>query len=889
MPPPMHRPSARTSPRTVVAYQRALRTWVLTVVLGTFLAVVLGAPWAGAQGPAASASVSASAPASVSGSAAVAPASASGSAEASASASASVALDTEVAAPAIPKTIAEESDGAIINEIEIDGNARVATDRITDYLRLKKGEAFSPSVLSRDVRELWSSGLFDDIEVDLTRNDDGTVDLRFHVRERPNVRAVIFEGNKAFETDKLRDEIEVKENTVLSVPAVRRAVQKIRDKYAEKGYFLAKVTSEIIPHKDNEATVKFVITEGQEVTIKKITFVGNHHIPDDELKAIMMSAQGGFLGLGSGATYRKDVFERDVLMIQALYADKGFLAISVATPRVMLTPDREGIEVTIILEEGPQFSVKRLDVYEIDADGNEIEPLGGRKALRQMVTMKAGDVFNRAALVKDLQSVKTLYKDAGYANVEADPQTQLDFDKKEVTIRVPIKRGPLVHIGRIEVRGNTKTSDKVIRRELKVVEGQLYSETELDESRRRVLALGFFERVDVSTEKGAAPDVVDVYFEVAERPTGTFQIGAGFSSIESFIATAQIQQANLFGRGQSLALQAQVSGLRQLVNIRFFEPYLFGSDWSAAVDLYDQLRIYDSFSQTSLGGQFTLGYPIIFPYLRVNATYTAERVTVTTTQSGTFLGTSAALSFFQRLPLRNLFNDGFLSSIRPAIIYDTRDNRLFPTNGVFMQASTEISDSALGSENEFIRHRLNARFYYNLGNNWVLKSNTEWGYVTSPRVSGVPIFARFFLGGIFDVRGYRLRSIGPRLPLNANLDPNTSLISNGANIGGNMQLYSNFELEFPILDKVGIRGVIFFDAGNSFNTEALYCNAARGSPLNDVVDPCNQNILKLRTSYGAGVRWFSPLGPLRFEWGFPINKLPYEQSSVFEFTIGNFF
>ncbi|MBI2394724.1 MAG: outer membrane protein assembly factor BamA [Deltaproteobacteria bacterium] len=789
----------------------------------------------------------------------------------------------------MPKTIAEESDGAIIRKIEIDGNARVAADRITDYLRLKEGQPFSPTTLSRDVRELWSSGLFDDIEVDLSRNDDGTVDLRIHVRERPNVRAVIFEGNKAFETDKLRDDIEVKENTVLSVPAVRRAVQKIRDKYSEKGYFLAKVQSEIIPHKDNEATVKFVITEGQEVSIKRITFVGNHHIPDDDLKAIMMSAQGGFLGLGSGASYRKDVFERDVLMIQALYADRGFLAVSVSTPRVMLTPDREGIEVTIILEEGPQFTVKRLDVYEVDPDGNEVEPLGGRKALRQLVTMKAGDIFNRAALVKDLQAAKTLYKDAGYANVEADPQTQLDFEKKEVSIRVPIKRGPLVHIGRIEIRGNNKTSDKVLRREMVVTEGQLYSESGLDESRRRVLALGFFERVDVSTEKGVAPDVVDIYFEVAERPTGTFQIGAGFSSIESFIATAQIQQANLFGRGQSLALQAQVSGLRQLVNIRFFEPYLLGSDWSAAVDLYDQLRIYSAFSQTSLGGQFTLGYPIIHPWLRANVTYTAERVKVNTTQGGTFLGTSAALSFFQRLPLANLFNDGFLSSIRPAIIYDTRDNRLFPTSGMFLQASSELADKAFGSENEFLRHRLNARFYYNLGNNWVLKSNTEWGYVSSPRVSGVPIFARFFLGGIFDVRGYRLRSIGPRLPLNANLDPNTSLITDGANIGGNMQLYSNFELEFPILDKVGIRGVLFFDAGNAFNTEALYCNAARGAPLATVIDPCNRSLLQLRTSYGAGVRWFSPLGPLRFEWGFPIRRLPYEESSVFEFTIGNFF
>lgn len=880
--------------------------WLAVVVLGTLLSVLLGAPRAVAQGvpPAASApgsiapSVSAPGPGG-SAPAASAPIDETGTPTGEdappvvtpgAASVGPMAPPPEPTLPQLPKTLAEESEGKIIREIEIDGNARVAEDRILDYLRLKKGEPFSPTTLSRDVRELWASGLFDDIEVDLSPNDDGTVDLRVRVRERPNVRAVVFEGNKAFETEKLRDEIELKENTVFSDPAMKRSVAKIRDKYAEKGYFLAKVTAEPTRTKDNEVTVKFLINEGQEVTIKKITFVGNFKVPDDELKAVMLSAQGGFLGLGSGATYRKDVFERDVLMIQALYADKGFLAIQVSTPRVMLTPDREGIEVTIIIEEGPQFSIKRLDVYEVDDEGKEIEPIGGRKALRQMVTMKAGDVFNRAALVKDLQAVKTLYKDAGYANVEADPQTQLDFEKREVSIRVPIRRGPLVHIGRIEVRGNTKTSDKVIRRELLVVEGQLYSETGLEDSRRRVLALGYFERVDVSTEKGAAPDVVDVYFEVGERPTGTFQIGAGFSSIESFIATAQIQQANLFGRGQSLALQAQVSGLRQLVNIRFFEPYLFGSSWSAAVDLYDQLRIYDSFSQTSLGGQLTIGYPIIAPWLlRANVTYTAERVKVTTTQGGTFLGTSAALSFFQRLPLANLFNDGFLSSVRFSLVYDSRDNRLFPTNGIYLSGSTELSDKAFGSENEFIRHRANARFYYNLGNNFVIKSNTEWGHVTSPRVSGVPIFARFFLGGIFDVRGYRLRSLGPRLPLTSNLDPNANLILNGANIGGNMQLYTNVEFEFPILDKVGIRGVVFFDAGNAFNTEDLYCNAARGRALADVVNPCNQNLLKLRTSYGAGIRWFSPLGPLRFEWGFPINRLPYEQSSVFEFTIGNFF
>jgi outer membrane protein insertion porin family len=816
-------------------------------------------------------------------------ASAPGSTSASAPGSASVDLAAERPAPTIPKTAAEEAEGATIRKIEIDGNSRVGSDRIIDYLKEHEGNAFSPTLLARDVRELWSSGLFDDIEVDLSRNDDGTIDLRFRVRERPNIKAVIFEGNKAFEADKLREEIEIKENTVLSVPAVRRSVQKIKDKYAEKGYFLSTVTSEIVPAKDNEATVKFVVSEGQEVTIKKINFVGNYHVSDDELKSVMLSAQGGFLGFGSGAAYRKDVFERDVLILQALYSDKGYLTISVGTPRVMLTPDREGIEVTINIEEGPQFTVKKLDVYEVDAEGKEVEPIGGRKKLRSLVSLAVGETFNRASLVKDLGAVKTLYKDAGYAHVEAEPVTQLDFDKREVSIKVPIKRGTLVHLGRIEVHGNTKTSDKVIRRELTIVEGQLYSETGLEDSRKRVLALGYFERVDFSTDRGATPDVMDVTFDIAEKATGTFQIGAGFSSIESFIATAQVQQANLFGRGQSLSLQAQVSGLRQLVNVRFFEPYFFGSDWSTSVDLYDQLRIYDSFQQQSLGGALTFGYPLMAPWLRANLTYTGESVKVTTGSGGTLLGTSAAVSYFQRLPLANLFQDGFLSSLRAGLVWDTRDNRLFPKNGVFLQASSELASPIFLSENNFLRHRATARFYYELADGFVLKSNSEFGFVSSPNPQGVPIFARFFLGGIFDMRGYRLRSVGPRLPLNSNLDPNTTLIANGANIGGNMQFYNNFELEFPILDKVGIRGVLFFDVGNAWNTEGQYCKAARGSPLASVVDPCNANLLNLRTSYGFGVRWFSPLGPLRFEWGFPINPLPYEDNNVFEFTIGNFF
>src|SRR5208282_4349283 len=246
------------------------------------------------------------------------------------------------------------------------------------------------------------------------------------------------------------------------------------------------------------------------------------------------------------------------------------------------------------------YRIRQLRVYERDNEGHEVEPLGGRRALRLLIRAQSGDAFNRSELVKDLGSVRTLYRDAGYANVEAEPETQLDPVHEEVDIVVPIRRGPLVHIERIEVKGNTKTRDKVIRREVIIQEGDLFSESGMEASKRRITALGYFERVDVSTEQGSAPDRVTINFEVAEKPTGTFQVGAGFSSIESFIATAQVQQANLFGNGQSVALQAQLSSLRQLVTLRFFEPYFLDTDWNASLEAYDTLYIFPNFARRSI-------------------------------------------------------------------------------------------------------------------------------------------------------------------------------------------------------------------------------------------------------------------------------------------------
>ena len=800
-------------------------------------------------------------------------------------------------APALPgprPTEAELARGLPIARIAYAGHRRTAEDDLDSYFgETRVGRPFSPEGLGRDVRELWASGLFEDIEIDLAVEPDG-VALRVLVRERAAIKAVEIAGNHEIGEDDLREaaSVELTVGSTSSHGAVERAAQKLRDKYAEQGFALAEVSSAIVPQKGNEVVIRFTIVEHEKLRVRRITFVGNAGLRDDELRAVMITGQSGLFDFGSGAPFRSDALERDVLALSALYYDKGYLGVQIETPRIMVTPDREGVELSLSIHEGPRYRIRSLRVLEQDADGREVEPLGGRRHLREMVRAKIGDWFNRAELVHDLQAVQTMYRDAGYAHAQAEPASDLDPDRAEVDLSVVVRRRELVRIGRIEIRGNTKTADKVIRREMELAEGDLFSETKLERSRRRIAALGFFERADVSVEEGDDASRLELHVEVSEKPTGTFQLGAGFSSAESFMLNAQIQQHNLLGTGRSLSLQAQISGVRQLVDLHYFDPYLLDSKLSLGVDLHNQLRTYDQFSQTSKGGSITLGYPLDEPHLRASLTYTLQSDQVAKGGSSTRFGTSSSTSVFQRLPLSNLFDDGVTSSIRPTLTYDTRNNHLGASSGMFLQGSVEIASSLLGTQNEYVRYRGTGRFYYPVTHDGsvVLKLNAEAGLVTSPSDEGVPIFARFFLGGIADVRGFPLRSVGPRLPLLQTLDPNARAVPEGANIGGNLMYYQNLELEFPILKQVGIRGVVFTDLGNTWNLEPRYCRAAPASK-HEVTDPCFSfgDLLDLRASWGFGIRWSSPLGPLRFEWGFPFERLPYERPSLFEFSIGGSF
>ena len=796
--------------------------------------------------------------------------------------------------PIVPETICE---GRRISRIEIKGQGRVSADDIRSTLKLKEGAPCADPEVTRDAQALWDLGYFRDVrvrgDVDATSND---IALVFEVQERPAVGEIVYSGNDAIEQSDIEAKVTLKVGGILSVPEVRSQVDKIRDLYAEKGYFLAKIRFELHDRPNNEVQVKFVIEEGAEVSVRSIHFTGNDHLSDSELRGVIQTSQTNiFSFISSSNKYKRDAFDEDVNRLHALYYDYGYLTVELREPRIELTSDRHYIDITIPIKEGPRFRVGRVRVIELDEQGNEIEPLEGRKRLRESVNLNPGDWFSRSTIAKDLQEITRYYRDHGYAKAEVTPDTALHMDKRQVDLAVTVRRSSLVYVERINIKGNTKTRDAVLRREARIIEGELYSQTLVERSKERMTALGYFESVNVSEESGSLPDRIIVNFEVAEKPTGTFQLGAGFSSQETFLLNGQIQQENLFGRGQSLSLNLQFSGIRQLAQLRFVEPYLFGTTWSSSLELYKILQQRQDFNRDSTGGSMTFGHPLNFlsDDLRLYATYRLEYVEITPATGGVFGAGGTGLNYriFTFLPLRNLFNNGRTSALRLALSWDTRNNRLFPSNGIYATLSTEVSDSIIGSENDFMRNEFNFRIYRPIWGPFVAKLNTQWGLVTSRSGRGVPIYERYFQGGILDVRGFPLQSLGPRLGIaNSFRDPTFETVApRGSIFGGNAQFYYNFEIEFPIVESVGIKGVIFQDAGNTWNLEKSLCGPAPSS-RESAIQPCGVSWSTLRTSVGFGFRWFSPLGPLRFEWGFPLKpKRPYEDTYEFQFTVGNAF
>lgn len=760
--------------------------------------------------------------------------------------------------------------------VQFRGNRKVEDDALRVNLQTKPGAPLDKSTLQDDLRTIWRMGYFEDVQIESSEGPGG-ITVTFVLREKPAIRKIYVSGHDEVGLSKINEVLDIKKEQVLDLAKIKKNVEKIRELYLQRGFYMAQVDYELRREAPGEVDVYFRVHENSKVEVRRVNFTGNKQASDADLRGVMMTQAGDlFSVISSSGTYREDVFQRDIMMIQGYYFDRGFINVKVAEPRLELSPDKRSLYITVAIEEGPQYRIGSIDIK-----GDLLQP---PEFFVKRLQIKPGEIFNRSKVAQDVQSIGDYYKDQGYAYVNSTPETAVNEKERTVSLAYDIQKGAKVSFERINIRGNSKTRDKVIRREMRIYEGEEFSQSALDLSKKRVNALGFFERVDASTKRGSGDDTMEVNVEVAERQTGAFQIGAGFSSVEQFIAQAQISQNNLFGRGQSMTLQAQISGLRQLFMAEFMEPYFLDTNWTFGVSLFSQQRFYQQFTRRATGGSLTWGY-MLTDWVRLYLTYTLQDVGVTTS------GRSSLFSGGVRSPLpagslANLLRSGLISSWRVSLSHDTRDNRMFPTSGWQNTISAEFAEPAFLSQSQFTRIQATARYFYPLWGPFVLRLKADTGLIFSRDERGVPIYERYFVGGIYDVRGFPLASLGPRIKMGSPENPDPALGT--FTIGGNLETMGKAEIEVPIFEKVGIRGAIFTDVGNAYNLEGQYCQIRPTSvPISQ--DPCVAfwPLSSLRASWGFGFRWFSPIGPLRFEWGFPYKTLPGEDGMVFEFTIGN--
>ena len=811
-------------------------------------------------------------------------------------------LGSTLPAPAFAQSDIPEISVATI---DVKGLRRIPVETLLAAIPLQAGTAVNSvefGKMARDtVRRVFGMGYFSDVNIYSQDLKDGSVALNIVVLEKYVIRKIHLVGNDEIEEEDIRKVFSIKEGRFLDATKLLATLRSIEELYQDKGFYLAEASY----HADKDETtrtaqVTVTVKEQAEVGVDKVVFVGNSKIADKELKAIMMTREKGYLsflqesglflryffqlerpgdqgGLEpaapvdelSSASFESWSAHQDVDLqrVKWFYMTKGFVEAKLGQPRISLTPDKTGIMITIDVDEGDSFEVGKVTILTDDPDGLLVD----RETLEKDLKLKAGDRFDAQNVMMDTDRISKEYMNRGYAYVSVSNSHFLHKEEGMIDMTYVLQKGLPTYVANIEVTGNKTTADKVIRREMKIAEGDLYHQGQVDRSKALLFRLGFFEDVEIVQRPAVTPptvrrdpaetgatEFVDLVVRVKEKDTGIFQVGAGFSSLESYILQARVSKNNFLGRGQTVSVQALVSSMRQIYMLSFVEPYFLDTNLSFSFDLYDTATDYEAFTTEALGGNVSWGYRFLDDYY-VYLTYKIEKMK---TAIGGRLG-------YGGVPIDRLEQDGITSSLRLSLAWDTRNNRIMPTAGFYNSASMEWATPYLGGESDFYRATVNSRWYIPLIWNFILRLNGTFGYVGTTSNEPIPIFERYYVGGIFSVRGFQRNSLSPTIPAASGKDPSASLIQ--FPVGGNKQLIFNAEIEIPIYRQMGIVAVAFFDAGNSYAEEE------------------SLDLAQLRTSAGFGFRWWSPMGPLRFEWGFPIRPKPGEEPMVFEFTIGSAF
>ena len=724
----------------------------------------------------------------------------------------------------------------IVSKILIVGNHRIESDAIVRVIKTKAGSIYQKDQVSKDIKAIFEMGYFDDLRAEAEPGPDG-IRITFHVQEKPTIRRIKFTGNLRFDDDAIKENLTINTGAILNIYKIHSNIEQIESMYKEKNYHQIAVEYKVLPLENNQADIEFIINEGPKLYVTEIQFEGNKSFQAKKLKKeIQTSEKGFFYWITSSGDLDRTKLDQDAALLNNFYLNQGYINARVADPNVII--GQEGIQITFKIEEGPRFKVGHIDVT-----GDLIL---SREELLKDLSLGQAIYFNREKLRNDVIALTDLYGNYGYAYADVKPLIKEDSERLVVDVTYDIQKKQEVYYENIFINGNTRTRDKVIRRELLVQEQERFDGTALKKSIRRLYRLDYFEDIKVDSLKGSADDKMVLKLDVTEKPTGMFTFGAGYSSEENVFLVGSIAQRNFLGRGQTLRLEGQIGGSTSRYNLGFTEPWLFDIPLSATINVYDQYKEYTEYDRYSTGGGLGVSYPVR-EYTRVYLSYAYDSSDVT------------KIADEADDTIKELEGINVTSSVSLSLGYDSRDSLYAPTEGSKHNISFEYA--GLGGDVGFNKVTAETGWYFPLFKGLIGFVHGKAGTVNNNSDDKIlPDYEKFYLGGINSLRGFDYRGVHIT-------DVNSEGIESIR--GGTSMVQLNFEIIIPIVKKMGVMGVVFYDAGNVYDD--------------------NFDLGDLRRTAGYGFRWFSPLAPIRIEYGQILDPREGEGNGRWEFTMGGAF
>lgn len=742
---------------------------------------------------------------------------------------------------AVAPTLAQSLSGGNIQEIRIEGTQRIEPETVRSYMRVNPGEPFDPLKLDQSLKNIFSTGLF----ADVTMRREGDT-LIVSVVENPIINRIAFEGNQRLDDETLQNEIELRPRVVFTRTRVQNDSQRILEIYRRSGRFAVSVEPKVIQLPQNRVDLVFEINEGPLTSIKAINFIGNQVFSDGDLRSQIATAEEAFWRIFSSSdTYDPDRLTFDRELLRRFYLSEGYADFRVLSVVAELTPERDGFIVTFTVEEGAQYAFGTID---ITTSLRNLDP----EALRESLLTEEGETYDATAIETTVDSLTEIVGNLGYAFVEIRPRATRNRDNLTIDIDYEINEGPKVFVERIDIEGNVRTLDRVVRREMRLVEGDAFNTSKVRRSRQRIQNLGFFSSVEIVNDQGTAEDKTIIKVTVEEQSTGDLSFGAGFSTDVGPIGTVGLRERNFLGRGQDVRVGVSVSGERSQLDLSFTEPYFLDRNLAAGFDVFRIINEQEesSFDETRTGGSLRAGYNLT-ENIRQVLRYTLEDKEIDNVENDA------------SLLVKNEEGRALESSISQEISYDTRDSRFDPHEGLVLRLRNEYA--GVGGDIYYVKNSVGGGYYVTFAEDYTASVRGEVGHILGLG-QDTRISDRFFLGGS-GLRGFAPAGVGPR-----------DGVTDDA-LGGKQFYTGTLEFSFPIglPEDLNVRGRLFTDVGSTWDVDG----DLDGVQLQDEASP--------RVAVGTGVSWNSPFGPLVLDLGFAVNKEEFDETEILSFSFGTQF